>query len=414
MDFLLYIGYLLLGSTIFFFLFPLVPGWIDGLTNNPNANEPLEKPLAATDLYPKSTRGFFTYLQPGRVKIIERGDRFIRCLMKFDGHLFKGERPDSNLTMRQAEYWEIDKCELGEKESDPIPLPWKKWRGLRRVRWFFYSPASLLFWAWKKWVYTITGAVFTGIYPFQRVRVVPVERFKKEAASDGKIQLIKEVDWSDHYRVLDFQFPVLVPNAHTQDKMPVKVLVNPVFRVDNAYKTAYYTDENWSSRLLADVSGAITAFARSRKLDNVLTAENAEVEKELAEHVYNIGQESKDGPTVPYGIITPHRPQIVDISPSRTEDDQVLGDLARARVDRSASEERAKGNAAPIREMGAALREYPEAAVIPQVEGMIRTAQAAGDKAIFIVGGTQAISPGEATIVRELRDKPKAPAQAGG
>ena len=80
------------GFWIALFVMPLVPTFIEGLTNEPNRNR------TSTDErdYEVSEFGFFTEVLPGRVKVIERGGEFIRCVMSYEDHLFKGEIPGAS------------------------------------------------------------------------------------------------------------------------------------------------------------------------------------------------------------------------------------------------------------------------------------------------------------------------------
>jgi regulator of protease activity HflC (stomatin/prohibitin superfamily) len=395
----------IVGAVLLLFILPLIPGFIDALVNKPNLYRPEgEKELT----YPESTFGFFTYLQPGRVKMIERGERFVRAVMKFDGHMFLGEQHENAYEPDDAEYWEVVKAPPAYRDAHPLPPPWRK-RGAFFFAWLLYSPISVVWWLWKRWVYFITGGVFTGVWPFQQVRTYPMARFKKIPLESGVIHLDRVEDWSDHYRVADFLYPADIPRADTKDKIPVNIELDVVAQVLNPYKTAYNTDNDWPTRLLTSIADGVTTYTRATALDEVLSASNPAEARQLANVIKEVGAEhadpEKQGPTRDFGI-TIKRVQVIDISPVSEEHARKLGDVAIARVDRKAREERAIGEAAPIRESGKALREFPEALVIPQIEGNVRTAQAAGDKAIVFLGtNSQPTDPTLAAILRELRDK---------
>ncbi|HVV14884.1 MAG TPA: SPFH domain-containing protein [Candidatus Paceibacterota bacterium] len=399
------------GAGIFavLFLLPLIPHAVDRLTNDPNEYRPDDWNNELN--YPPSRAGFFTYLQPGRVKIKERGQRFVDAIMAFEGHKFKGEK-DNPLHRRDNAYWKVEETNLpgegGYTDSHPIPFPGRK-RGWFFFVWLLYSPISVLWWAWKRWTYWITGAIFTGIPPFQNIRVYPVERFKEITRPDGEVDFVRVEDYSDHYRVADFLYPIIIPKADTQDKIPVSIHVDLIERVTNPYDTAYNTDDDWTRRLLTTTSDAVTAFTRSHSLNAVLSAQDEDEARELADAIARTGKpapavdaKTTDGTTLDFGVMNV-RVQIRDITPTNPAIGARLGDLAIARVDKDAQIERAKGQAALIRETGAALKEYPDATVIPQIEGTVRAAEAAGrNGGIVILGGAQ-IDPGQAALIREVR-----------
>lgn len=395
---------LVIGTFIALFALPLVPNAIANLSNNPNANRP-EGEQATKLEHPKSEYGFFTFLEPGRVKWIERGGKAIRALMAHPGHMFAGERAGSGLSQKNPLYWEIEKTGSTGRESHPIPFP------TTHIMWFFYGPVSILWWLWKRWVYKITGGVFTGFYPFQRIRVYPMEKFVMHVSdgSDGKergtVLLVHKRDWSDHYRVADFQFPVLVPDANTSDKLAVMVLVNVIARTHNPFLTAYYTDDDWATRFMASVTHAVTDHVRCRPLDQVLSIKNEPTERTaLSDEIAAIG--AKDGNAYDMGIVIPPEtpPQVLDISAANKEHRNKLADVAIAEVDKKAAKIRAEGLAASTIEQGKALQSFPEALVIPLVEGRVRTAEAAAKNpnAIVIIGGDTGNSM-EAAILQQLR-----------
>ena len=414
---------LLVGIPVFLFLLPLIPGLVGLLANKPNRYRPHKTlrgggahaavgtteagPPGTTELtYPKSEFGFFTYIQPGRVKRKERGQRFITLIMRFDGYMFEGERTDNDLIPRQHEYWKVVRTKNGFDDSGPVPFP--DWR---RDSWWLYAPISILWWMWKWWVYKITGAVFVA-WPFERIPAYRMKRFKQITKEDGSSDYVPIEDWSDHYRVADFQYPAKIARADTKDKIPVTVLVNEVARVVNPYMTAYYTDEDWPLRLYASIADAITTYTRSRPLDDVQSAKNANQARELANEISLIGDENsfdkkrpeERGPVCDFGLVI-RRSQIIDISPVTLQDGDIakqLADLAVAKVEKEADKERAEGKAAYIEKSGEALRQYPEAAIIPSIEGMVRAAEALNKGGgIGIFGG--GIEPGQAALLRQLR-----------
>lgn len=411
------------GLFVVLFVLPFIPFAVDALTNKPNRFRPDNIDDGSKDRednkprYEKSEFGFFTYLEPGRVKIVERGERFVRALMRFDDHMFLGERSDNTLQPKDEKYWEVvssvDNTDPTNpkqrfKDSHPLPFPGRK-LGRYRIVWLLYSPLSILWWLWKRWVYAITGAVFTGIYPYQKVRIYPIERFKKTTLENGEINLLRIMDYSDHYRVADFQFPFQVPQADTQNNLPVAVKENVIARVFNPYLTAYNTDDDWTTRLLASVTEAVTNHTRSKTQEEVLASKSKDMARDLSVAIEEVGKKADDvahrGSTADFGVEI-IRAQNLDITPVELKENSMqrrLADVALAKVDRAAREERAKGEAAAIRESGRALQEFPEAIEVARIEGLVRTAGAVSKEAIVILGGAQTVDPGQASLVRELR-----------
>ena len=415
---LLIIG-MVLGFYLSLYILPLIPGAIDFLSNKPNRYRPQPKEreaqenLRARD-YKPSRFGFFTYLHPGQVKVIELGGRFVSCIMAYDRHMFKGERTDNDLTPKHADYWGVIATEFPYHESHPIPFPKPKseeWVHL--ILWWIYSPLSVPWWIWKRWVYRVTGAVFTGIPPFQVLRVYPMERFNRVtrgSGGGGKVELVRMDDFSDHYRVAHFQYPALIAKADTQDKIPVDVLLNIIAAVFNAYMVAYNTDDDWPTRFLGAVSNWVTMFTRPRPLDEVWTAKSADTATELANFITGGGPRtgaavSEDSTRI-FGVRIIET-QVLDISPSNPADEQQLGGEARAIVQRRADQQLAVGRAAYIQEEGKALQDHPNADIVVQTEAMVRAAEAAGKNGGIVILGGQSFDPGQAAILQELRKKNK-------
>lgn len=405
-----------IGVWIALFVAPLIPNVIERLTNKPNRERGDGPPDERK--YPVSEFGFFTQVLPGRVKIIERGGEFIRCVMSYEGHVFRGEVPGETINGRPIQpnddaYWEVrvTPADPGSnaKDSHPLPFPRKMlgWRSVSSWLLLPFLPIRLLWWFWKRWVYRITGFVFTGIYPFQKVRTYPLEYFRKIKRESGADDVVRILDYSDHFRVADFQFPVRVPSADTADKIPVKVLADVMARVFNPYQTAYWIDD-WSARATAAISDQVTHFTRPKPLDEVLSAPVTGDVRALSNSLLAIGKRPGPEPEnslVPIGIEI-SQALIPDISLAKIEDDNVkkLADLAFARVDRQAQEERAKGRAAELRQQAEATRDNGHIGLaVLAAERNVRTAAAAGEKAIVVVGGSADADPIQAAILHELK-----------
>lgn len=385
------------GFWVVLFVLPLIPRAIESLSNDPNRFHPSPLDKGDERNYSVSEFGFFTELQPGRVKIIERGGDFVRCIMNYEDHVFKGELQDSTLKPSDDEYWEVlETKSQGSDAKDSHPLPWNPSRFGA-----LFLPISFLWWLWKRWVFNITGYVFTGIYPFQRVRTYPLDYFQKIKRGDGEETVKRIADYSDHFRVADFQFPIRVPSADTRDKIPVKVFIELMPQVFNPYETAYWIDD-WSARLSAAAVDAVTHFTRSRPYDDVISILNPANSRDFSDEIVKIGN---DGPNSVKAIgIRVRQALVIDISPMRDEDGIRLGEVARARVDRESAVIRAEGRAAEIDKQAEATERHGHIGLaVLAAERNVRTAAAAGDKAIVILGSGGDTDPIQAATLQEVK-----------
>lgn len=394
---------------IVFWYLPYVPFIIELLSNDPNGNRQDDDEFDR--VYEPSTFGFFTGIQPGQVKIIERNQRFIRCIMRYDGHTFAGSVDGANIPRNSERFWEVTATPSGQKDFFPVVEPWKHdidesgKHVMRNPKW--WEP---LFFKWCVRVYDITGFVFTGIYPFQTVRVYPMDRYELEMDDQGNVKPRMKSDFSDHYRVEDFQFGVIIPKADTLDKVPVSITQNFIGRVANPYEVAYATDDDWGARLLSTIADAVTNVTRSELLDDVLSARNKRAKDKIKKAVLAIEIKPKSGQKeedVTTGIrafgLKAIDTLIVDISTTDPDYAEKLSDLALARVDRDAMIERAKGMAAQVEEPAAAAERHGKFGEIAlRNRGMVDAAAAAGDKGIVVLGNTS-IDPMTAKVERNTR-----------
>jgi len=409
---------ILLGLYLGLYLLAYIPGAVEILSNKPNQNRPTPEREDITKRdYAPSKFGFFTAVRPGQVKLLQRGGKFVCAIIAYPRHMFKGELSTNSLVPHEAEYWEVIDTPVDHHDTHPIPFPVKKLAELdAKPQWLLYFPISILWWLWKRWMYKRTGYIFTGIYPFQVVRVYPMERFNRITRSDGNVDLVRREDYSDHYRIAHFQYPARIAKADTRDNIPVNILLNEVAQVFNPYLTAYNTDDDWPTRFLGSVSNRVTMFTRPRPLDEVWTTSLDKV-SELADFVCLGGRHltdeeraagmtapSSEGSTCAFGIKIIET-QVLDISPSNAQNEESLAAEALAKVTRKADEQSAKGKAAYVREEGEALKAHPYADVVVQTEGMVRAAEAAGKAGgIVILGGGQSFDAAQAAILKELRE----------
>ncbi len=388
---------LFMGAMLILFALPFIPRALEPFMIRPNRHRDSARPDGHYDM---SRSGFFTDLQQGRVKVkITWNGSFVTMLMDYDGRRFEGEDPGNHLRHDQEGYWRV--VPSGDlPDSHPLPFPAPKGIGSGRwLVWMLYAPFSVIWWAWTRLVYGLTGAVWVGIPGYRTIRIYPLDRFVVHTRADGTRELVQKWDYSDHYRVADFQLGIRVPSADTADLMPVKVEFNEIGQTTNPFLVAFNTDDQWPQRFSAAGVSAISTFTRQKPVREVLAASDARSAEEMSETITERMTRSLSG----IGIIVKES-QYVDISTVRETDATALGDVARAQVDKTARELRAQGEASPIREIGKAMREYPEAAHIPALEAQIRTAQAAGDKAIIVIGNNADVRPLDAVQVRELRE----------
>lgn len=200
----------------------------------------------------KSGFHLFTSISPGQVKIVERGEKPIRMIMNTAGKRFAriGSTND-------PDYWEL----IAGESEDPTADIWSP------LRW------------WSQIIYRKTGLVFTGMYPFQKVREYELERTtivrnedNRQSASNLLLNVKKDI--SDHFRVRQFLFPVHITAAETKDKIPLDIIGTAELEVTNPHKAAFGTDR-WDHAMINLITDAITAQVKKMGLDHALTAGNS-------------------------------------------------------------------------------------------------------------------------------------------
>lgn len=238
---------------IFMFLAPFLisNGW---LVNKPTKDGP-------------SGPHLFTQIGPGDVKWIIRGKTPIRAIENTGGLRFERKGTDR----QTAEYWNIIE---GPDEREDL---------FKEIWW----PLRL----WARYVFMISGCVFTGIWPFQRVYEYKLNRIKivtdeinLTPGKENPTRLIPVQDYSDHFRNRMFQDTLLIEGAETLDKIPLNILLIFEGRVVNPYLTAYNND-GWDNALSAIIKARISQKTRSMKLDDVLTALNDDHARALSDAV---------------------------------------------------------------------------------------------------------------------------------
>ena len=250
---------LLIVSILFFVFGLLSPLFIQSLVNNPEG-----EPILPRRIH------FFTFIEPGQVKIIVRGKRFIRAIINDSKHTFlKKGNP------RNAEYWQVIPIERGEISEPLQPLN-------------LWSPLS---W-WAHWVYYHTGAVFVGIGPIQGVRVeqrqyLQQRKEKGKVMLDGKgLPILEEIEeWSDYLRVKGFIWYFKTPMANTKDYLNIGFQGNLSLKCVNPY-LATYNHEHWDSVLSNKISSVIVGYCKSKTYAEISTS-SYEERYEMAESLKN-------------------------------------------------------------------------------------------------------------------------------
>ncbi len=325
---------------------------------------------------------FFTLIEPGEVKFVARGDNIVRAIMNTSRKSFAKVG-----TPRDESYWKVIDSNVTD---EPIHYVWGP------LRW------------WAGYVYSLTGAVFTGIYPFQRVREYSLERTKvsrsEQLNADGKIEenisLTVERDISDHYRLRRFIRYEHVIGAETKDKIPVDFLFAMECETSNPFMAAFGIDE-WDEALSNFAADQLTQHTRTMTLDQILTADDAAQAKLLKDALLaSTDPQEEIGITIKTVRFLKQDPRV---SP---EELQKLRAEAMARQQAKATRIDGGARADVLRDMNKATEEGGASALANlEAETRARVAAAAGAKGIVIMG--QGVDPIQAAQLRALEEQSK-------
>jgi hypothetical protein len=354
---------MVLGLVVIIITFALTaPLFVDLLVNNPKRGYTRYR-----DFY------FFSYLKPGEAKVIQRGERFIRCIMDYAGYRFSHGEHNPN----EPEYWEV----VPTAGEDPANL-------------FSFSSWNPMGW-WVHYMYRTTGVIWVGIPILQTIRTYKLERWVQERnemgqpihdPTTGRPVMTHKEDVSDHFRVREFFTYFQIPSADTKDKVPVEITGVHRVQTKNPWRAAYSSDR-WDQGLLNGTANLVTSYVRSKNYDD-LFADGGRVsgaKEELGAAIRGINNDLKDHATPPTGTearygMTIVGSQISDFEPLLTGDDQkALLAPFRAVRERSATFTVAEGRAASIALEAAAMRMGGQEAVVAAViRGQVQVAEAAG------------------------------------
>ena len=346
-------------------------------------------------ILPDSTiDGFFTTIQPGQVKIIERAERFVRCIMRWPGYTFKMNIP-GNLNLSEEDKWEVEKSDSNDQDAYPVekncferPTSW-----ITMPFWLHRSLWRL----WKVYMYHYFGYVFTGIRPWQTIRTYPIEYFIGSSSKEGTYLLEQVSNRSDHYRVAEFYFPFPMDSADTANMIPAKLAVGLTTKVANPYKLAYKTDQAWSNRYISIARSEVNDQTRIRRIQEIIgggsssqdNGNHSEKTERVNQELAKIYQDIKAGINAKvkeFGL----KLKYVDTPSRKTanpDDIKTLGAAGFAAVAGEARVIEAEKEAEALSLVATSIRTGEEPGVLAaQLEARIRTVKSAGNRAIISVG----------------------------
>lgn len=330
---------------------------------------------------------FFTFIEQGEVKFVVRGDNVVRAIMNTSGKAFAKNSKDASATKEDEAYWELT---AGTPENPTNYVWWP-------LRW------------WARYVYATTGAVFTGAYPFQRIREKQLERTiverTEEVDADGQkndnLRLRIKTDISDHFRLRRFLFYVHVIGAETKDKIPVDFLFVLECETSNPFKAAFGIDR-WDNALTNFSTDQLTKKTLTLELDEILTAEDEKAAEELQKSIKKSSFPMKEIGIKICGVrFLKREPRVTP------EELKTLRAEALALQQAKATKIDGKARADNLREINKANEEGgPAALATLEAETRVRTAAAAGAKGIVIIGSnTSQFDPIQLAQLQALQDQ---------
>lgn len=330
----------------------------------------------------KSGMHFFTTIEPGQVKAIERNEKFVRMITDTPGKIFKRKGGPQ-------EFWELVPAPDGGKEDPVVDV----WLPIRK---------------WAELVYDITGLVFIGIYPIQRVREYKLSRTKLTRRETGtetetsNLVLESKEDVSDHVRSKIFLFPMHIKGAETKDKIPLDIIGVAELEVTNPYLTAYNTDR-WEEAIVNITTDKIASVTRQHDLDSILSAASEDDARRISKAVEG-GKED----TRVCGInLVSFR--VLEINPVLSEEERKsLRAEAIALQKAKATRVDGKARADVIVDINKAQQEGGDTArATMEAEAFVRAAEAAskGDGTIILMpnSGKSTTDPIQSAILSELK-----------
>lgn len=206
--------------------------------------------------------------------------------------------------------------------------------------------------------------------------------------------VVRKANYSDFWRVDNSDIFVPIGSADTSDKVPVRIVVGMVLRISNPWVAAYGNDQGWTARVYTTVPSEVNDVTRNLPLDKIIAGNTKEITDRVVElgHPGDVSAGIQPGPLAMYGIVieqasTPDRSVVPEGEMSSTQ--KRLAAVALARVDADARGIQAAAEANAVTFMAAAVNGGGDGARLSiETERDVRVAQAAGDKAIIMVGGS--------------------------
>jgi regulator of protease activity HflC (stomatin/prohibitin superfamily) len=394
------VQYTFIGMTILIvmvFSAPFVPFVAKLLSNQPNKFRPLPgtstetgavarlRRLANVEPYKADTLAFFTFLDPGYIKAIIRGEgegRFIRFLMRYNERSFKGNTSEGVVDWTKEEkeeaekngqelkkcdrlpikrnsrnYWEVITTPSGDNDSHPIPY---------NIRVGLFD----LTWWWSRAIYKISGAIFTGIPPYQTVKTYKLDQFKKaindEAGREGEFVFVRWFDYSDQLRASEFQFFVEIPSADTIDLVKVKTQFAVTVQVENPYRTYYDAGTDWASRLFTAIVQEVSAEIRGLSYKEVIGAGALDIKTSknlLCVPILKLNEKGTgDLRSAKFSIaeigLFIKEAELINADVTDTKLADKLADVAVAKADKEATIIRSEGDAQGVLNISEAVKKY--------------------------------------------------------
>jgi hypothetical protein len=344
--------------------------------------------------------GFFTEIEDGQAKVIVKGQKFVRAIMEAPNLCFRGEH--EGLSRRNEAYYDVINTPEDGRDTDPAATyDLFSLKALTGPYWF-------AIWLWQRLTFRWFGLVYVGLWPFRKLRIYPIEYFKEAKTSEGKFLLKRRLNYSDHYRVFDFQFFVPIDSVDTQDTIPVSMIISQIMRVTNVYRVAFKSDNSWTARLFARIPSVVNEVVNTLKAEDVVSknSNGIHLTTRLRNAISKLAKVDKEdhkplGPLSEMGLgYAEDSLTIPDRSFKNSSDEKLLGEPARAQARMRAQQLDAKGQAANIRESAKAMAEGgemiekagPGALALAEIEGRVRQAKAAGESGgTVIVGNTNGV-----------------------
>lgn len=337
--------------------------------------------------YPPDNFGIFTNIEDGRAMVKIIGQTFLTAFMQAPGLSFRGHHEP--LQKREEGYWDVIGTPAGKKDSNPLSeYRWLNWKTI------FFGPYQTAWRLWEVATYKWLGLVFVGIWPIVTLRIYPMEYFEEAKTAEGEFDVKRRLNYSNHYRVFDFQLFVPMDSLDTKNMIPVKMVISEIMRVVNVYRIAFRSDNNWMSRLFARIPSIINEVTNKYGVEDIIASSNDIPLTKLIQPKLE-ALTDPGGPLHAMGLcFAPHALSVPDRSVKNKEDENRLGEVARAEVDRKAREKRADGDAYAVRKSNEAIAAGDTAIglEVARIDGQVRQAEAAGKAGgTVIIGNTAGV-----------------------